>query len=187
MSEAKRVCAPVSESDLCGLVAGDRVLLSGVIYTARDAAHARLVELIRQGKKLPFELDGQVLYYAGPTPAPPGRVIGSVGPTTASRMDPYTPEILKAGIKGMIGKGERSPEVVDAIAKYRAVYFAATGGAGALLAKRVLSCQIVAFEDLGCEAIHKLEVADFPLIVINDCFGNDFYRQIRSKYEMDLP
>ncbi|MDH7601513.1 MAG: Fe-S-containing hydro-lyase [Armatimonadota bacterium] len=185
--EVKKLSAPLTERDVCGLIAGDRVLLSGTIYTARDAAHARLVEMIRHGDKLPFDLTGQVLYYAGPTPAPPGRVIGSLGPTTSSRMDVYTVEMLNAGIKGMIGKGERSTDVIDAIVRHRAVYFAATGGAGALLAKRVVSCEVVAFEDLGCEAIHKLEVVDFPLIVINDCFGNDFYRQSRSRYSLGSP
>jgi len=182
--DVKKIHTPLKEEEICRLVAGDHVLLSGILYTARDAAHARLVELIKRGEKLPIDLEYQAFYYAGPTPAPPGRVIGSIGPTTSSRMDVYTPQLLAAGLKGMIGKGERSPTVIDAIVKHKAIYFAATGGAGALLAQRVVSCDVVAFEDLGCEAIHRLEVVDFPLIVINDCFGNDFYKQSRAKYGM---
>lgn len=184
MSGERKITTPLSEEVICTLRAGDSVLLSGTIYTARDAAHARLVELIRRGERLPFDLHGQVIYYAGPTPAPPGRVIGSIGPTTSGRMDAYTPELLAAGLKGMIGKGERSQNVVDAIARFKAVYFAATGGAGALLARRVVSCEVVAFSDLGCEAIHRLEVMDFPVIVINDCFGRDFYRENRLRFQL---
>jgi len=181
-SQVLSVGAPLSEEDVGRLRAGDRVLLSGVIYTARDAAHARFVELIRQGKPLPIDLTGQVIYYAGPSPAKPGQVIGSIGPTTSGRMDAYTPELLAAGLKGMIGKGLRSQPVIDAIKEHKAVYFAATGGAAALLSKKVVSCEVVAYPDLGCEAIHKLEVADFPLIVINDCSGRDFYRESWAQY-----
>jgi fumarate hydratase subunit beta len=168
---------PLTDSDIEPLRAGESVLLSGVVYTARDAAHARLVELLEHGKPLPIQLAGQVIYYTGPTPAKPGHVIGSAGPTTAGRMDPYTPALLAAGLKGMIGKGQRSQEVIDAIVKHKAVYFAATGGAAALLAKRVIACEVVAYQDLGCEAIHRLEVRDLPLIVINDCVGGNFYRR----------
>lgn len=177
-----RVSAPLSDEDVAQLRSGDHVLLSGVIYTARDAAHARLVELIRAGKPLPIDLEGQVIYYAGPSPAKPGQVIGSIGPTTSGRMDAYTPELLAAGLKGMIGKGLRSEAVVEAIKEHKAVYFAATGGAAALLSKKVVSCEVVAYEDLGCEAIHRLEVRDLPLIVINDCFGGDFYRENQACY-----
>ncbi len=174
--------APFGSDAAAKLKAGDQVLLSGVIYTARDAAHARLVELIRHGKPLPIELAGQVIYYAGPSPAGPGQIVGSIGPTTSGRMDSYTPELLAAGLRGMIGKGLRSQEVVEAIARHRAVYLAATGGAAALLAKRVVSCEVAAYEDLGCEAIHRLEVRDFPLIVINDSSGRDFYRENQTRY-----
>ena len=177
-----RLVTPLQDKQVATLRAGDNVLLSGVVYTARDAAHARLVELIRQGKPLPIELAGQVIYYVGPTPAKPGRVIGSAGPTTSGRMDAYTPILLEAGLKGMIGKGQRDQAVIDAIVKHKAVYFAATGGAGALLAKHVTSCEVVAYEDLGCEAIHRLTVKDLPLIVINDSQGRDFYRENQARY-----
>jgi len=176
------ITTPLTDDAIAGLSAGDRVLLSGVIYTARDAAHARLVELLRRGEPLPIGLKGQVICYAGPSPARPGHVIGSLGPTTSGRMDAYTPALLRAGLKGMIGKGYRSREVVEAIVRHGAVYFAATGGAAALLAKKVVACEIVAYEDLGCEAIHRLEVVDFPLIVINDSHGRDFYIENQSRY-----
>ncbi len=178
-----RLNTPLIAEELTGLHSGDSVLLSGVVYTARDAAHARLVELIRQGKPLPVDLAGQVLYYVGPTPAKPVDVIGSAGPTTSGRMDSFTPLLLEAGLKGMIGKGQRNQAVRDAIVEHRAVYFAATGGAAALLAKRIVSCEVVAYDDLGCEAIHRLEVKDLPLIVINDCHGGDFYRENQARYE----
>ena len=173
----RRIETPLTTEDVETLRAGDSVLLSGVVYTARDAAHARLTELLKRGEPLPVDLAGQVIYYVGPTPAKPGQIIGSAGPTTAGRMDSFTPALLAAGLKGMIGKGLRSQSVIDAIVEHRAVYFAATGGAAALLAKRVVSCEVVAYEDLGCEAIHRLEVRDLPLIVINDCVGGDFYRR----------
>jgi fumarate hydratase subunit beta len=177
-----RLQTPLVSEQIEKLRAGDSVLLSGVVYTARDAAHARLIELLKRGEPLPVDLKGQVIYYVGPTPAKPGQVIGSAGPTTAGRMDSYTPALLEAGLKGMIGKGQRSQSVIDAIVEHKAVYFAATGGAAALLAKRVVSCEVVAYEDLGCEAIHRLEVRDLPLIVINDCFGGDFYRENQARY-----
>lgn len=177
-----RLRTPLSDSDISGLRAGDSVLLSGVVYTARDAAHARLIELIERGEPLPFDLKGQVIYYTGPTPARPGRVIGSAGPTTSGRMDAYTPQLLELGLKGTIGKGARSREVVDAMIRHRAVYFAATGGAAALLARHVFSCEVIAYPDLGCEAIHRLEVENLPLIVINDIYGGDFYAENRARY-----
>lgn len=177
-----RLTTPLAETNIVTLRAGDSVLLSGVVYTARDAAHARLVELIRQGKPLPVDLTGQVIYYVGPTPAKPGDVIGSAGPTTSGRMDSFAPLLLGAGLKGMIGKGQRNQAVREAIVEHNAVYFAATGGAAALLAKRIVSCEVVAYEDLGCEAIHKLEVKDLPLIVINDCNGGDFYQENQARY-----
>ncbi|MCE5322983.1 Fe-S-containing hydro-lyase [bacterium] len=177
-----RLTTPLEDDVIDNLKAGDHVLLSGIVYTARDAAHARLVELLRQGKPLPFDIRGQVIYYVGPTPAKPGRTIGSAGPTTSGRMDSFTPELLEAGLKGMIGKGQRDQRVVDAIKEHKAVYFAATGGAAAMLAKRVISCEVIAYEDLGCEAIRKLEVKDLPLIVINDCHGRDFYSENQERY-----
>ena len=177
-----RLTTPLMDEDIEKLHAGDSVLLSGVVYTARDAAHARLVELLRQGKPLPIDLKGQLIYYVGPTPAKPGQIIGSAGPTTSGRMDSFTPELLAAGLKGMIGKGQRDQSVIDAMQKYKAVYLAATGGAAAMLAKRILSCEIVAYEDLGCEAIRRLEVIDLPAVVINDCYGHDYYRENQAKY-----
>jgi fumarate hydratase subunit beta len=162
----------------CKLRAGQQVLLSGTVYTARDAAHRRLVELIQAKKRLPFELNGAVIYYAGPTPTPEGKVIGSIGPTTSSRMDAYTPVLLEAGLKGMSGKGRRSPETVAAIKQHRAVYLAALGGAGAYLSQKIVSAEVVAFPELGTEAIYRLDVRDFPLTVINDCRGNDQYLNV---------
>ena len=184
MDDRLELTTPLTDEDVENLHAGDSVLLSGVVYTARDAAHARLVDLLKQGKPLPIDLTGQVIYYTGPTPAKPGRIIGSAGPTTAGRMDPYTPQLLAAGLKGMIGKGERDRNVIDALKRHKAVYFAATGGAGALLARHVVSCEVVAYEDLGCEAIHKLEVEKLPVVVINDCHGRDFYRESRARYSI---
>lgn len=177
-----RLTTPLSRWDVESLHAGDRVILSGAVYTARDAAHARLVALLKAGKPLPFPTEGQVLYYVGPTPARPGAPIGSAGPTTSGRMDPYTPALLAAGVKGMIGKGSRSAEVREAMVKHKAVYFAATGGAGALLAQRVRSAGIVAWEDLGAEAVRRVVVEDFPLVVINDVFGNDLYEEGAARY-----
>jgi fumarate hydratase subunit beta len=169
------VVTPLTPAVVEGLKAGDRVLLQGVIYTGRDAAHKRLLEILDQGRELPFQLQGQVIYYVGPCPARPGAVIGSAGPTTSGRMDPYTPRLLAAGLKGMIGKGLRSQPVVAAIRELGAVYFAAVGGAGALLAERIKRADVVAFPELGPEAIYKLEVADFPVTVVIDGKGNDLY------------
>jgi len=175
--EIKHLRAPLSDADLAGLKAGDSVLISGVIYTARDAAHKKMTELIEQGKPLPLDLKGQVLYYVGPTPAKPGGVIGSAGPTTSGRMDLYTPRMLEQGMKACIGKGMRSAAVKEALKKHKAVYLAAVGGAGALLSKRVLKSEIVAYPELGAEAIRRLEVKDFPATVINDLHGNDLYEE----------
>jgi len=175
MSDLIRLQTPLTDEDIVKLYAGDRILLSGVIYTGRDAAHKRLFELLQAGKPLPVDLRGQVIYYVGPTPAKPGAVIGSAGPTTSGRMDAYAPALIAHGLKGMIGKGSRSQSVLDALKKHRAVYFAATGGAGALLAQRIKKAEIIAYDDLGPEAIHRLEVEDFPVVVINDAYGGDLY------------
>jgi len=182
MSEAIRLKTPLSDADVEKLKAGDKVLLNGVIYTGRDAAHKRLFDLLQEKKPLPVDLKGQVIYYVGPAPAKPGQVIGSAGPTTSGRMDAYSPKLMEMGLKGMIGKGMRKKEVVEAMKKYKAVYFAATGGAGALLAKAIKKAQVVAYEDLGPEAINRLEVEDFPVIVVNDTQGNDLYDEGMRKY-----
>jgi len=182
MSEAIRLKTPLSDADVEKLKAGDKVLLNGVIYTGRDAAHKRLFDLLQEKKPLPVDLKGQVIYYVGPAPAKPGQVIGSAGPTTSGRMDAYSPKLMEMGLKGMIGKGMRKKEVVEAMKKYKAVYFAATGGAGALLAKAIKKAQVVAYEDLGPEAINRLEVEDFPVIVVNDTQGNDLYEEGMRKY-----
>ena len=175
---------PLSEEDVRKLKAGDVVNLTGVIYTARDAAHKRLVELIEKGEELPFELEGSVIYFVGPTPPKPGDPIGSAGPTTSYRMDSYSPTMLKHGSRGMIGKGKRSQEVKDACKKYGGVYFGATGGAGALLGKRIKSAEVIAYPELGPEAVRRLEVEDFPVTVINDTYGNDLYQMGREQYEV---
>jgi fumarate hydratase subunit beta len=182
MSDAIRLKTPLSNADVEKLKAGDKVLLNGVIYTGRDAAHKRLFDLLQGGKPLPIDLKGQVIYYVGPAPAKPGQVIGSAGPTTSGRMDAYSPKLIEMGLKGMIGKGMRKKEVVEAMKKHKAVYFAATGGAGALLAKAIKKAQVVAYEDLGPEAINRLEVQDFPVIVVNDTKGNDLYQEGMRKY-----
>ena len=173
-----KINSPLTNDVVKKLKIGDEVLLSGTVYTARDQAHKRLTVLLSNKNKLPFDLKGTVIYYTGPTPTKPGQVIGSCGPTSSYRMDKYTPELLKLGLKATIGKGRRAKEVVAAMKKYKAVYFAATGGAGALISKCVKSSKVVAFPELGCEAIYKLEVKDFPLIVINDIHGNDLYKKI---------
>jgi len=182
MSEAIRLKTPLSDADVEKLKAGDKVLLNGVIYTGRDAAHKRLYDLLMAGKPLPIDVKGQVIYYVGPAPAKPGQVIGSAGPTTSGRMDAFSPKLIEMGLKGMIGKGMRKKEVVEAMKKYKAVYFAATGGAGALLAKAVKKAQVVAYDDLGPEAISRLEVENFPVIVVNDTKGNDLYEEGMRKY-----
>ena len=157
-------------------------MVSGVIYTARDAAHRRLIQALDKGDRLPFDLTGQTIYYMGPSPASPDHIIGSAGPTTSARMDIYTPRLIAAGIRAMIGKGGRSPEVKEAIRKYKAVYFAAIGGAGALLAKSIKQVETVAYEDLGAEAILRLSVVDFPVIVANDIYGDDLFEQGKARY-----
>lgn len=182
MSQPIRITTPLTDAEVQKLSAGDSVLVSGVLYTARDAAHARLADLIRKGAPLPFELSGQVVYFVGPTPAPPGRPIGSAGPTTSYRMDPYSPLLIEHGLKGMIGKGKRSAEVIDAMKRHKAVYLAAVGGAGALISQRIVSAEVVAYEDLGPEAIRRLVVEDFPAVVVNDCRGGDLYAEGRRAY-----
>jgi len=178
----KKITSPMSEDVIKGLKAGDQVLISGVVYVGRDAAHKRLVEALDRGDKLPFEVKGQTIYYMGPSPTKPGKVIGSAGPTTSGRMDAYTPRMLEAGLKAMIGKGLRSPEVKEAIKKHQAVYLASTGGAAALIAKSIIKSQVIAYEELGPEAILRLEVKDFPAVVINDCHGGDLYQEGKAKY-----
>jgi fumarate hydratase subunit beta len=157
-----------------------------VIYTARDAAHKRLVETLDKGEKMPFDLTGQTVYYMGPSPAKPGQVIGSAGPTTSGRMDSYAPRLMASGLKGMIGKGNRSQAVKDALKKYKAVYFAAIGGAGALISKSIKKAEVIAYEDLGAEAIRRLEVENFPVTVINDIHGGDLYEQGKAKYQIKV-
>ena len=177
-----RIKAPLDNKTCEKLRAGDRVLISGVIYTARDAAHKRMIEALDKNESLPFDIQGQVIYYMGPAPAKPGQVTGSAGPTTSGRMDVYAPRLLVRGLKGMIGKGERTDAVKDAMKKCRAVYFAAIGGAGALISKAIKKSELVAYEDLGAEAIRKLEVKDFPAIVVNDIYGGDLYKEGKAKY-----
>ena len=180
--ETKRIVTPLSDSVIEELRTGDKVLLSGVIYTARDAAHKRFIDTLQAGGSLPIEVTGQVIYYCGPSPPSPGRVIGASGPTTSGRMDAYTPTLLALGLKGMIGKGKRSRAVRDAIVEHKAIYFGATGGAGALLSKAVVSYEITAYEELGPEAVARLVVSDFPLFVINDVKGNDLYELGAARY-----
>lgn len=182
MSNKIELTTPLSNEDVEKLNIGDKVYLNGTIYTGRDAAHKRLVDLVSEGKELPFDVKGQVIYYVGPAPAKPGKPIGSAGPTTSYRMDAYAPTLMELGMKGMIGKGNRAPEVVEAMKKHKAVYLGATGGAGALIAKSIKKAEIVAYEDLGPEAIRKLEVEDFPVMVINDTRGNDLYVEGAKKY-----
>jgi fumarate hydratase subunit beta len=175
---------PLDEETIKKLKAGDQVFISGLIYTARDAAHKRLVEALDKGEKLPFDLTNQTVYYMGPSPAKPGQVIGSAGPTTSGRMDSYAPRLMAAGLKGMIGKGNRSQAVKDAIKKYKAVYFAAIGGAGALISRSIKKAEVIAYEDLGAEAIRRLEVENFPVTVINDIYDGDLYEQGKAKYQI---
>jgi fumarate hydratase subunit beta len=185
MTSPVKIATPLTDDVILNLKAGDRVLISGVVYTGRDMAHKAMVEGHRKGEKMPFELAGQVLYYTGPTPAPPGRPIGSAGPTTSYRMDKYTPYLLELGLKGMIGKGPRGPEVKDAITKYKAVYFAAIGGAGALISKAIKKAEVIAYPELGTEAVMRLEVEDFPAFVVNDVQGGDLYEMGVKEYGDD--
>jgi fumarate hydratase subunit beta len=178
----KNIRLPLTEATIAGLKTGDSVLLSGVMYVARDAAHKRMVESLDRGESLPFDIKGQTIYYMGPSPAPPGRVIGAAGPTTSARLDPFTPRLLVEGLKGIIGKGVRSGEVREALKKHKAVYFAAVGGAGALLSKAIVKSDIIAYEELGPEAVLRIEVNDFPVTVINDIYGGDLYEEGKKKY-----
>jgi fumarate hydratase subunit beta len=181
--EIRRIQSPLDDSVVESLKSGEKVLLSGYIYTARDAAHKRFMEALAEKKPLPFDIKGQIIYYCGPSPAPPGRVIGACGPTTSSRMDAYAPTLVGLGLKGMIGKGKRSKAVKEAIIRYRAVYFGATGGAGALLSGNVISFEPVAYEDLGPEAVVRLGVRDMPLFVVNDMYGGDLYETGMVQYK----
>jgi fumarate hydratase subunit beta len=181
-----RIDLPLTREKAAPLHAGDTVYLSGVLYTSRDAAHKRLVELLDAGKSLPFDIENAVIYYVGPAPAAPGQVIGSAGPTSSYRMDAYAPRLLKLGLRGMIGKGKRSPEVIAAMKEAGAVYFAAIGGAGALLASCIKECEVIAFEDLGTEAVRRLRVENLPAIVAIDSQGTNIYEQGRAAYRESI-
>ena len=178
----RHITLPLTREEARTIKSGEQLLLSGVIYTARDAAHKRLCELVEKGEPLPFDVKNATIYYVGPTPAKPGQVIGSAGPTTSGRMDAYAPTLMRAGARGMIGKGARLPEVVEAMKECDGVYFGAIGGAGALLAKCIKSAELIAYEDLGAEALRKLYVEDMPLVVIIDCEGNNLYESGRAAY-----
>ena len=177
------ITSPIDAETIKKLTVGTRVVLTGVIYTARDAAHQRLIQALDKGERLPFDLNGQTLYYMGPSPARPGQVIGSAGPTTSSRMDIYTPRLIAAGIRAIIGKGNRSPAVTEAIKNYKAIYLATFGGGGALLAKSIKNVEAIAYEDLGTEAIRRLNVENFPAIVANDIYGDDLFEQGKTRYQ----
>ena len=177
-----RLRPPVTEEDVVQMKIGDHVLITGAIYTARDAAHKRMVETLDAGGKLPIDIRGQLIYYTGPTPARPGRVAGSIGPTTSMRMDPFTPRLLQEGMKACMGKGNRGPEVQEALKKYRGVYLMAVGGAGAMLSKFVRKIEVVAYEDLGTESIKRIEVEDFPAVVMDDCEGRDLLMEGRKQW-----
>lgn len=178
----RKLTTPLSQEDVLSLKAGDQVLLSGVVYTARDAAHLRLVQALEKGEELPLQLEGQVIYYAGPTPTPQGRAIGSIGPTTSIRMDAYTPALLEKGLRGMIGKGKRTPQVVEAMQAHPAVYFAAIGGAAALMASCVTACEVIAYDDLGPESIKRLTLQELPLVVAVDAQGGDAFVQGQAEF-----
>ena len=182
----KRISVPFTKDEVVTLHAGDYVYLTGIIYSARDAAHKRMYDTMLEGKKIPMDLKNNVIYYLGPTPAREGQMIGSAGPTTASRMDKYTPLLLDNGLNGMIGKGKRSQEVIDAIVRNKAVYFAAVGGAGALLSKCIKKSEVIAYDDLGTEAIRKMEVEDFPVIVVIDSEGNNLYETAVEEFKKTL-
>lgn len=182
MTDQIKITPPLTEEVIMILKAGDQVLISGVIFTGRDMAHKYLVEGHKRGDALPFDLKGQILYYTGPTPAPPGRPIGAAGPTTSYRMDEYTPELLEWGLKGMIGKGPRGQKVKDAMKEKKAVYFAAIGGAGALISRAIRKAEVIAYPELGAEAVMRLEVQDFPVVVVNDIHGRDLYQLGAEKY-----
>ncbi len=182
MSDIIRLTPPLNDSDVESLQIGDKVSISGTIYTGRDAAHKRLIDLVQADKPLPIDIKGQIIYYVGPSPAKPGRPVGAAGPTTSYRMDAYAPELIRLGLKGMIGKGARNQDVRGAMSEFKAVYFAAIGGAGALMAQAIKQAEIIAYEDLGPEAIRKLVVEEFPVIVVNDVRGNDLYEEGVLKY-----
>jgi len=182
----KVINPPLTDKDVLDLRAGDTVRITGVVYTARDAAHKRLVDLVDQGKELPLDIEGQIIYFVGPTPAKPGQPIGSAGPTTSYRMDPYSPKLIAQGLRGMIGKGERGEEVVDAMKQHKAVYFAAVGGAGALIAKSIKKAEVIAYEELGAEAIRRLEVENFPVVVAQDCFGGNLFIEGKEEFQKTL-
>ena len=185
MANEKKIRTPLTPETVKSLRAGDSVLITGIMYAARDAAHKKMVETIQQGKELPIPLKGETIYFMGPSPARPGNPIGSAGPTTSGRMDPYSPTLIEHGLTGMVGKGVRTPEVVNAMKKYGAVYFAAIGGAAALIARSIKKAEVVAYEDMGAEAIRKLEVEDFPAIVAQDCFGGNLYEEGTKKYAIN--
>ncbi|MBW8041111.1 MAG: Fe-S-containing hydro-lyase [Planctomycetes bacterium] len=177
MNDIKKLQPPLAEADVRSLKAGDQVLITGVVYAARDMAHKRLCESIDAGNGLPFELEGAVIYFVGPTPARPGRVIGAAGPTTSSRMDAFSPRLIAKGLRAMVGKGYRGAEVRDALKEYGAVHLSAIGGAGALLSKHIVAAEVIACEDLGTEAVRKVRVVDFPAVVAYDCHGNSVYKE----------
>jgi|TARA_Y100000294_G_scaffold34258_1_gene29868 fumarate hydratase subunit beta len=183
MNKVIKITTPLSDEVVNSLKSGDQVSINGILYTARDAAHKRLIDLLDKGEKLPFDVKGQIIYYVGPTPPKPGAIIGSAGPTTSYRMDPYAPRLMEIGMKGMIGKGNRDKSVIDAMVKYKSIYFAAIGGAGALVARSIKKVEIIAYEDLGPEAIRKMEVEDFQAVVVNDISGNDVYKEGMNKYK----
>ncbi len=184
MPKTVYLTTPLTDETVSALRIGDKVFLSGIIYTARDAAHKRLIDLLDAGKPLPFEVKGQVIYYVGPSPAKPGRVIGAAGPTTSYRMDPYAPRLMELGLKGMIGKGKRAPAVKEAMVKHKTVYLGATGGAGALISQAIKESEIIAYEELGAEAIRRLVVVNFPAVVINDTLGGDLYEEGIKAYQL---
>jgi fumarate hydratase subunit beta len=177
-----RITTPITDDDVTQLKIGDHVRISGVIYTARDAAHNRMIESLNKGEPLPMDIKGQLIYYTGPTPARPGRATGAIGPTTAMRMDPFTPQMLAAGMKACMGKGNRGPEVRDALKQYHGVFFAAIGGAGAMLSQFVKSLEVIAYEDLGTESLKRLVVEDFPAVVMDDCEGRDLLNEGRKQW-----
>lgn len=184
MPEPKRIELPLTEETLSEMRAGDSLLLTGVVYVARDAAHKRMIEALDQGEPLPVDVRGQTIYFMGPSPARPGRPIGSAGPTTSGRMDAYSPRLMEQGLKGMIGKGPRSKEVKDAMVKHKAIYMGAIGGAGAIISKSIQKAEVVAYDELGAEALRRLEVEDFPVTVINDIYGGDLYEEGKEKYRV---
>ncbi len=183
--EYKKIMTPLTDESVENLRAGDRVLISGYLYTARDAAHKRMTELLDKGEKLPFDIKGQIIYFVGPAPAKPGQVINSAGPTTSGRMNAYSPKMIAAGLKGMVGKGEMGAGVVEALKKHKAVYMVAVGGAGALIAEKIKEVELIAYEDLGAEAVRRLKVEDFPAIVAQDCYGDNIYVTGVKKYSRE--